>query len=899
MLGWVPEIPWAKIVYSIVLVSVAILLLLEAKRLWWDTKLYIGSFSVLSDDGNAASDESDMATRVAFWHRDLRHHFNHSVETKFAAESALRPDVSAPIEQPSSVLSEISITVQKVDVTDILGKLRKWVSKPREITGIVTHANNEYRATVQIDDNAINISTLEQMAPTVHFGSASSKDALGFNIACRLIWRQAAQKQKEIADADPQEFCDWSNAWIGYLRLRQKSGRLEGLAKADIEVLNLLRTHISDTIEQPDSYLPFLNLRASVAQLLHKHETDQTKKRNLIEQILSDRFKYLVRLRVDPASNVDLNAVRSSTQTMKIFAGMRPALVITGGKLDFTHLSMLDKDLGGTKFSETWQNILASAKESIETSATAMGVVKIGRTGKVDNERGQIGFAIGKNLVYAMLYTVDNRLRTTTGLRTIDFTTDSQWDAKFWFTDMLDPPPTGFSQVKRAILFETNSLRTHALIEIETHDPSKNTPIIFDPASIVKTQAGSYIAALGYPTADENVPDDLVPQVLGKDHGIKRVAPGRLLSLPDVNGEKPSDTIRFEAMTMEGTGGGPLLNLHNGRLIGVNFASQYERTGDKQGTAIPLAEVLEIDAVRKIFEKTAGASIMFDEVQMVVLAEMERRKVANKSQVVSVEIPASANIIERMEAFGTLGYDPMFLSTKLELPKVLEGPTVSPLDYLHYTVQLNPERRLAWYAIANVDASQSRRSERSGRFLPDPRLPETQQISRDATRNSQLDRGHLLSRQYIDWGTAIGLAKEASDGAFLFPNIAPQSGALNRQMWRKLEQFILDHIQTSASKATVISGPVLRMKDPVFNDFQIPKDFWKILVTTDHDGSLRASGFMISNYLKIKDGKIEDASTRVQSEFHPHIFEIPIDRIEFLTGLDFGPLRTAESALSR
>ena len=56
-----------------------------------------------------------------------------------------------------------------------------------------------------------------------------------------------------------------------------------------------------------------------------------------------------------------------------------------------------------------------------------------------------------------------------------------------------------------------------------------------------------------------------------------------------------------------------------------------------------------------------------------------------------------------------LGYDPRFLDTDLAPPQAPgprpgEDPALAtPLDYVHFTVRMHPERRLAWWVAWNVD----------------------------------------------------------------------------------------------------------------------------------------------------------------------------------------------------
>ena len=894
---WLSAVPWAKVVYTVVLVTIALILLYEVKRLWWNERLYVGRFSLIRETPAQSEEETDLAARVVFWHRELRHHFAQSSGALFSAEAGLSPTVATPIEEPESVLSELSITVQSINVTDILSKLRKWVSAPREITGDVVQIGNDYRATVQIGDGITRLADGTEIGPSIHLPTVAGKDRLAFEIACGLVWRQAGTGQAEIAAVSMRDFCNWANAWVAFLKFDAKSRQLEGLSTEDQKELQALRTQVSKILEAPEPYLRFLDLRANVDRLLLEFETDDLKRRDLTAEMQEDRFRYLVRLKVDPRASTDLDALKGSPDAMKIFAGMRPALPLIAGKLDYGRLSALDAELKTTDFAGTWQKILADGTETIESAGKALGVMRIREKGASESGTPELGFVIGDRLVYGLAFTLPPPIRKREGPVVVTFD-PGEWEAEFWFSESLMERPEPALRITRAVYFAPNQdgSPSPALFELADHDVDARPALAVHPAAVDSSAGGNYIAVIGYHMPDAGLPKALVPSVLGTANGIKRAAPGRLRAISAGSGTRSgliyANRLTFEAMTMAGTAGGPLIDLHTRRLIGVNYAGVYQGAGEKLGYALPVTEMLPLKATRDVFTGAGGQQVTFDALLPAVEAEIAARTAeAATASASPIHIPEDAGAIQRLEAFGQLGYQDNFLGVPLELPKTPEGAPVLLLDYLHATVVLNPKRRLAWYAVANVDGAKLHRVERPRRSLVlDPRTPSETQTSPEIYKRSALDRGHLLSRHYMAWGDQAE-AREASLGAFLAPNIVPQHERLNRRAWLGVETLVRDYVEAGAQRATVVAGPVMLATDPVFRGERIPQSFWKILVTASPKGKLRASGFLLRQSIRVTGTEIR----AVVPDFDPVASRVSIAEIEEMTGIDFGPLRHAPS----
>jgi len=205
---------------------------------------------------------------------------------------------------------------------------------------------------------------------------------------------------------------------------------------------------------------------------------------------------------------------------------------------------------------------------------------------------------------------------------------------------------------------------------------------------------------------------------------------------------------------------------------------------------------------------------------------------------------------------------------------------------------MSKSRRLAYYTVVNIDGNQLMKIGRNDKWYLDPRIETEYQCGPELYKNNSLDRGHLVRRLDPVWGDS---AKKANEDTFHFTNCAPQESKLNQKSWLDLENYILNNAENSNLKVTVFTGPVFRMDDIIYRGVQIPAEFWKIAVIVKNDGNLSATA-----YLQTQKGFIEDLEF-AYGEYKT--YQIPISKIEAITGLDFedlrnyDPLNQVESAI--
>lgn len=168
----------------------------------------------------------------------------------------------------------------------------------------------------------------------------------------------------------------------------------------------------------------------------------------------------------------------------------------------------------------------------------------------------------------------------------------------------------------------------------------------------------------------------------------------------------------------------------------------------------------------------------------------------------SVSLPTPASNINLSATTTTVlknrkGYDENFLGTilslpslaaadKNNLPKLLEDPGThedQALDYTHFSVLFNKEKKLPFYTAVNINgltnlAGKSHESRGSDTWLPDYRITDTDkntfQYANNDYRNSGFQRGHMV--RYFDpaWGASMKIDETAMGDTFHYTNACPR-----------------------------------------------------------------------------------------------------------------------------
>lgn len=220
------------------------------------------------------------------------------------------------------------------------------------------------------------------------------------------------------------------------------------------------------------------------------------------------------------------------------------------------------------------------------------------------------------------------------------------------------------------------------------------------------------------------------------------------------------------------------------------------------------------------------------------------------------------------------------------------------LDYSHYSVVMNAERRLAYFSAGNIDGKnwfKIKRAEGTGgsdRWYFDDRIAKEEQVGDQLYANNDIDRGHIIRREYMTWGTREE-ALQANNDTFMFTNCSPQHKDLNqgKDQWLGLEDYVLTHAKNESQRICVFAGPIFGKNDPEYRQLiQIPLAFWKVVVMLSDDKKLSATGYILKQEGPIRDAiRAEEA---VLGDFNN--YQVPISYISEKTKLGFGNLINAD-----
>ena len=153
-------------------------------------------------------------------------------------------------------------------------------------------------------------------------------------------------------------------------------------------------------------------------------------------------------------------------------------------------------------------------------------------------------------------------------------------------------------------------------------------------------------------------------------------------------------------------------------------------------------------------------------------------------------------------------------------------------------------------------------------------------IGTDSYSGSGYDRGHLAPNYAI----AAVHGRNAQVDTFLMSNMTPQRPNLNRQLWQRLEESVMDHFAPRFDRLQVITGPVFpeHFMDNAFNRVgfvEVPEAFYKIIVVPNEEAPL-ALAFIMPQDVRGNESLAD--------------YLVTIDEIESRTGLNFFPDLAAE-----
>ena len=172
---------------------------------------------------------------------------------------------------------------------------------------------------------------------------------------------------------------------------------------------------------------------------------------------------------------------------------------------------------------------------------------------------------------------------------------------------------------------------------------------------------------------------------------------------------------------------------------------------------------------------------------------------------------------------------------------------------------------VAWHLTAERTEGSAKRS--GVDFAEDTEVPEPRATDWDYY-NSGYDRGHMCPAADNKW------SKKAMEESFLFTNMCPQNGNLNRGDWNEMEMACRKWAKKYGD-LYIVCGPILykgKHKTIGKNKVVVPEAFFKVVLRTGDDP--QAIGFIYKN---TSGNRPEDSYVNT------------VDEVERITGIDFFP----------
>lgn len=419
---------------------------------------------------------------------------------------------------------------------------------------------------------------------------------------------------------------------------------------------------------------------------------------------------------------------------------------------------------------------------------------------------------------------------------------------------------------------------------------------------------GQTVAVIGYPAYDSRNDDSDMKRIFGEVYGVKRFAPGEVKDIYE--GE-----FTHDCTTLGGNSGSVVIDVNTGAALGLHFAGEYLRANFAVSSSRLRKYLNEKGRKIKVVPATSAEPSGDDDNGVTDGSHKAGTGASN-------DLPDERPQPKIEEIADREGYDSGFLGDTAELsvplPKlsaemeakaaIIDGVAGSEkyvLKYTNFSVVMNRERRLAFLTATNIDGARIQRIKRKGdNWYYDPRIPREAQVGSELYRGNDLDRGHLTRRLDPAWGEKH---KQAEEDTFFFTNCTPQHHLFNTKTWLALEDYLLESAETEGFRATVFTGPVFRdedhlyefrMRDGSLDRIRIPLQYWKVVAMVNvSNQKLSATAYMISQ---------KDLISNLEFVFGQfRTYQLPIQMIENLTGLDFGdlknydPFRTIEGTTVR
>lgn len=243
------------------------------------------------------------------------------------------------------------------------------------------------------------------------------------------------------------------------------------------------------------------------------------------------------------------------------------------------------------------------------------------------------------------------------------------------------------------------------------------------------------------------------------------------------------------------------------------------------------------------------------------------------------------------------GFNPIFLGEEhnINLPLLVGKTAMEALNggqsfpFMHFSLVMNQSRKFLIYGANNVDRNFMKEVKRNNNdWHFDVRIGEENQVGNEYYRNNPWDRGHMVRRRDVCWGTTMDQAEKGNYDSFCWGNIVLQHSEINQGIWNEIEEWMLDYEENRLNKLSIFTGPVFTESDQEHcgtnqhSDctVKIPAGFWKVMFYVDSLNVLHSAGFIV----KQDEYWTDPVAGNLQLL---ESYQVPLRTISDLTGIEF------------
>lgn len=184
-------------------------------------------------------------------------------------------------------------------------------------------------------------------------------------------------------------------------------------------------------------------------------------------------------------------------------------------------------------------------------------------------------------------------------------------------------------------------------------------------------------------------------------------------------------------------------------------------------------------------------------------------------------------------------------------------------SHTHYEICYSNKHKQALWTFHKLELSSiNGNTSRTNNFRADPNIDGP--VDNTDYRGSGFDRGHLVP------AGDMKLNYTSMSESFFMSNMSPQRPGFNRGIWRSLEMGLRSMV-SKLGPAYIVTAPILASDlKQIYSEVSIPNYFYKIAYFPESDVM---KAYLIEN--------------KTQSGFKYFEFQVTVDFIEQITGIDF------------